>query len=203
LVQIAQFGFCFAFCDPISEVSFESESSLREIDTVAFCCCELRQRIVIPSSVRKSDGSAFVNSGIRSLEVASDSSSFRTDGPFLLDSDGASLLWLTINGGTFRTLFFESESTLAELEPCVCDDTRDLELTELPASLMNVHGSAFASTIFATISLDPGNRPLRVIGDFLIDISRSRLIHYFGSLSLTMFSQFRLSEAIVSLNGRV
>jgi hypothetical protein len=57
-----------------------------------------------------------------------------------------------------------------------------LESICLPPSLEKVHGS-FAGRELAKVSVDPRNRCLRVIGDFLIDITRSRLIRYFGSPS--------------------
>jgi hypothetical protein len=199
---------CFRHNYTTTELVFESESSLREIRFRAFAGLYSLRHIVIPASVRKIDGSAFMSSDISSIEVASDSPSFRTDGPFLLDSNGGLVRYFgtqskaTINreivslrrgcfAGCFglRQLLFESESALTELEDFVFDECKDLELIGLPASLTNVHGSAFANAKISHISVDAGNRSLRVIGDFLIDIGRSKLIRYFGLSSAIILSR--------------
>jgi hypothetical protein len=75
------------------------------------------------------------------------------------------------------------------LEDFVFEDWSDFHAIDLPASLTNVHGSAFAKSKLSHISVDAGNRCLRVIGDFLIDIDQSRLIRYFGSSSAIILSQ--------------
>jgi hypothetical protein len=90
---------------------------------------------------------------------------------------------------SIRQLVFESESTLTELDDFVFDGCRDLELTELPSSLMKVTGSSLANAAFSSISVDPGNRYLQVIADFLIDITRSKLIRYFGSSSAIILTR--------------
>jgi hypothetical protein len=79
-------------------------------------------------------------------------------------------------------------SVLTELEHFLFDGGTDLKLITLPVSLENGHGSAFAGPSIREVSVDAGNRHLRVIGDFLVDIIRLRLIRCFGSL---------LSERIV------
>jgi hypothetical protein len=161
-------------------VCFESESSFREIRFQVFAGSLFLGAILIPASVRKMDGSAFMGSYSRSIEVASDSPSFRTDGPFLLDSHRGLVRYesdLTISRGivalrrgcfsgwtNLRSLLFESESTLAELEAFVFDDCSDLELIDFPASLVKVHGSAFVKANIAYISIDrlmiiPDERP--------------------------------------------
>jgi hypothetical protein len=88
-----------------------------------------------------------------------------------------------------QKLQFESESTLTELEDSVFDECKDLELISLPASLTNVHGSAFAKAKVQRILVDAGNRHLQVLGDFLIGVSQSRLIRYFGSSSVIILSR--------------
>jgi hypothetical protein len=160
----------------------------------------LLNEIVIPASVRKLKGSAFAASGINSIKVADDSSNFKTDGSFLLDSfDGLVRYFgtesiVTINRlivalrpycfadcDKLRQLLFESESNLVDIEEWVFTDCVNLELIDLPSSLVNVHGSAFADATIRAISVESGNQRLRVIGDFLVDVSRAKLIRYFGS----------------------
>jgi hypothetical protein len=80
-------------------------------------------------------------------------------------------------------LFFESGSALTQPESFLFENCTGVELIDLPASLENVHGSAFCLAELAKMSVDRGNRHLRVIDDFLIDVTRSRLIRYFGSSS--------------------
>jgi hypothetical protein len=206
-IEVLQ-DYCFAHCISITKLIFESESSLRDIGSHVFTSCFWLGALVIPASVRKLDGSTFMYSSIGSIEVASDSPSFRTHGPFLLDSNGGLVRYFgthskaTINreivalrrgcfAGCFRVreLLFESESTLTEMEDFVFDECDDLELIDMPASLTNVHGSAFANAQISHISVDAGNRSLRVIGDFLIDIGQSKLIRYFGSSSAIILSR--------------
>jgi hypothetical protein len=200
--------FSFAFCGEIQELSFESGSVLREVHAGVFLSSTQFKAIMLPASVRKIDGSAFHKTRITSIKVASDSSNFTTDGPFLLDSDGGLVRYfgsdsaVTISRkivalrlgcfnetGNFRQLLFESESTLTELEPFLFGGRNDIEVIDLPPSLRNVHGSTFASAAVLKISVDPRNGHLRVIGDFLIDVARLRLIHYFGSSTAIILSQ--------------
>jgi hypothetical protein len=192
----------------MAELIFEPESSLREIDASVFFLCLSLLRIVIPAGVRKIHGGAFSRSPIRSIAVASDSPSFRSDGYFLLDSGNGLVRYfggestVTIGRGivalcrgcfsaciSLRKLLFESGSTLTELEPFIFRGCENLSLVDLPPSLENVHGSAFAEAKFARISVDAGNRHLGIIGDFLIDITRSRLVRYFGSSRAIILSR--------------
>jgi hypothetical protein len=158
--------------------------------------------------VRKIDGSAFANTPIRSIKVASDSSNFRTDGSFLLDSIGGLVRYfgaearVTINRSIIalrrycfsdcdqlRQLLFESESKLVDIEEWVFSGCTDLELTDLPASLVTVHGSAFTATKITKISVAAGNPRLRVIDDFLIDITEAKLIRCFSSSAVIVLSR--------------
>jgi hypothetical protein len=199
---------CFAACDKLEGLNFESGSLIQEFSVWVFTRCSSLKSIVIPGSVRKIHGSAFSHSGITSITVASDSSNFRTDESFLLDSSGGLIRYfgtesnvtiprsiVTLRRYCFvecdalRQLLFESESNLVDIEEWVVCDCTNLELIDLPASLVNVHGSAFAQAPIAKISIDAGNRRLRVIGDFLVDITRARLIRYFGSSSEIILSR--------------
>jgi hypothetical protein len=88
-----------------------------------------------------------------------------------------------------RQLFFESESNLLEIDAWVFSGCVDLELTELPASLVHIHGSAFATAKIAKISVAAGHPRLRVIDDFLIDITEAKLIRCFSSSSVIILSR--------------
>jgi hypothetical protein len=225
--------YCFAHHGELYELDFESGSLLTEIRGYVFSDCTKLRRIIIPAKVQTIDGSAFADSGIRSIEVSKNSSSFRIENHCLLDSRGglthyfgpksistydeeisACLGWTQGMGESepdisvtasreitalrrncfanctkILDLHFESRSTLVELEEFVFESCTGLQLIELPASLEVVHGSAFVGATIAKISVDPNNRYLRVIGDFLIDITRSRLIRYFGSSHLIIGNQ--------------
>jgi hypothetical protein len=78
---------------------------------------------------------------------------------------------------------FESESNLVNIEEWVFSGCTDLELTDLPASLVHVHGSAFGTAKISKISVAAGNPRLRVIDNFLIDITEAKLIRCFSSSS--------------------
>jgi hypothetical protein len=198
---------CFTRCE-IGELRFERESLVQEFGMWAFTKCSSLKAIVIPASVTKIAGSAFAGSGICRIEFASDSGSFRTAGAFLLDSRGGlvryfgtestvtiersivALRWYCFSGcPNLHKLSFESGSALTELEEVVFGAVPDLELVDLPPSLVNVHGSAFVAAKIAQISVDPTNQCLRVIGDFLVDITRARLISCFGSSSSITLSR--------------
>jgi hypothetical protein len=161
-----------------------------------------------PASVRKIEGSAFAYWGVHSIEVVRDSPSFKTDRPFLLDSKRGLVRYFSaepkvmINRGIaalrpgcfadcgqLGKLMFDSKSTLTELEDFVFDDCTVAQSIDPPASLVKVHGSAFAKAKIIHISVDAGNRHLLVVRDFLIDASQSRLIRYFGSSSAIILSR--------------
>jgi hypothetical protein len=192
----------------MQQLSFEPDSLIQEFRCHVFSGCSTLKSIVIPASVRKIDGSSFANAGICSIKVATDSPSFRTDGHFLLDSVGGlvryfgsesrvtikrSIVALRRNCfsdcGKLRQLLFESESSLIDLEEWVFSQCTNLELIDLPASLVNIHGAAFAQAKITKISVESGHRQLRVIGDCLVDITRAKLIRYFGSSSVIILSR--------------
>jgi hypothetical protein len=155
---------------------------------------------VIPAGVREMDGYSFTRARLESIEVASDSPTFRTDGYFLFDSMHGLVRYfgkdstvtiprsiVALRRGCFtecfslRTVLFEPGSGLVELGDFVFESCTNLESICLPASLENVHGSAFPFPKIKNFSVDSGNRCLRVIADFLVDVTRSRLIRYLGS----------------------
>jgi hypothetical protein len=67
------FDYCFCHNLRIKELSFESESSVRESHFQVFAWCPSLPMIVIPASLRKMDGSAFMGSEAIWIEVASNS----------------------------------------------------------------------------------------------------------------------------------
>jgi hypothetical protein len=50
----------------------------------------------------------------------------------------------------------------------------------LPASLENIDGSAFAESAIRQITIEDGNRHLRLSGTFLLDFEGISLIRYLG-----------------------
>jgi hypothetical protein len=197
---------CFDECDKIQKLSYEPNSLIQEFRRRVFKGCSALKAIFIPASVRKIDGSCFANSGICSIKA--DSSNFRTEHNFLLDSMGGLVRYfgsesrvtiprsvLALRRYCFssceqlRQLLFEPESGLTDLEAWVFDRCTNLELIDLPASLVNVDGTTFADAKIAKISVAPGNPHLRILGDCLVDITRARLICYFGSSSVIVLSR--------------
>jgi hypothetical protein len=127
--------------------------------------------MLIPASVRKIDGCAFMKTGIRSIAVAC-SPHFRTDGYFLIDSAGGIVRYfgdeanLTVPMGivalrrecfshctTLCKVVFEPGSALAEIAENAFSGCTNLELVDIPASIQIIHGSAFVNASFAGISL--------------------------------------------------
>jgi hypothetical protein len=60
---------------------------------------------------------------------------------------------------------------LVTFEEWVFSGCRKLELTDIPASVVKVHGGSFATAKFTNISVERGSRRLQVNGGFLVDIS--------------------------------
>jgi hypothetical protein len=86
-------------------------------------------------------------------------------------------------------LLFESGSNLVDIEEWVFSDCVNLELINVPASVVNVHGSAFADAEITKISIESGNSRFAVIDDFLVDITEAKLIRYFGSSPVIIVSR--------------
>jgi hypothetical protein len=80
--------YCFGFRSELQELCFGPGSLLTEIDEHVFHHCGMFSMIVIPADVRKIAGSAFTGTKLRSIEVARNSSHFRPNRTFLIDSDG-------------------------------------------------------------------------------------------------------------------
>jgi hypothetical protein len=91
---------------------------------------------------------------------------------------------------------FESESSLVDIEPWSFSSVTNLKLIDFPAYLVNIHGAAFAHAGITEICVGSGHRHVQVIGDFLVDITEKKLLHYFGSSSVIILS--RAVEAIGS-----
>jgi hypothetical protein len=88
-----------------------------------------------------------------------------------------------------RSVAFESGAVLTAIVDWVFQECTDLEIVDLPASLVSVHGAAFAMAAITKVSVDAGSPHMRVIGDFLVDIARAMLIRYFGSSPAIVLSR--------------
>jgi hypothetical protein len=85
---------CFSCCDCLSSAIFEQPSRLATIGEEAFSWCPSLRRFLIPASVTVLDGSAFLSSGISSIEIEEGSVSFRILNGLLVDYEVRSLIWV-------------------------------------------------------------------------------------------------------------
>jgi hypothetical protein len=76
----------------LKSVEFESESELCRIEPRVFMSCRGLTVLCIPSFVEAIDGSAFADCSIHEIRVAGDNPHFRVSGPFLLNSEGTSVI---------------------------------------------------------------------------------------------------------------
>jgi hypothetical protein len=93
-------------------------------------------------------------------------------------------------------LTFESGSRLSILGRSVFRDCSSLESICLPPNVRQFSGATLSDSYLKNVTIDPGNEFLRVAGDFLIDLSDSCTICYFGHEG-----NVRLFGAIESIPG--
>jgi hypothetical protein len=75
---------CFEACCPLSSLTFESGSKLKEIEEKVFCHCLFLHALSIPASVKKIHGSAFTDSGISMIVVGEGNADLAFCGGFLI-----------------------------------------------------------------------------------------------------------------------
>jgi hypothetical protein len=75
---------CFGKTQSVSSISFESNSQLRQIESLAFSSSSLRS-IIIPRNVPFIDAAAFSNFDGFSLSIESGNTTFAVEGDFLFD----------------------------------------------------------------------------------------------------------------------
>jgi hypothetical protein len=134
----------------IRSVSFESESQLRRIEPRVFACCLCLKVLCIPSFVEAIDGSAFVNAGIRDIRIGEGNTHFRVSGPFLLNSEGTSLIRY------FEEIHRELEPPSEGFPPHMVTVSREIDMISA--------GSFEASFLLKTLQFEPGSQ-LRCIGE--------------------------------------
>jgi hypothetical protein len=81
---------------------------------------------------------------------------------------------------SLSSLTFESESQLTEIEANVFSGCSSLQSLSIPASLKKIHGSAFAGSGIAMITVEEGNANFAFCGDFLINVPAASIVRYFG-----------------------
>jgi hypothetical protein len=77
-------SFCFASCQSVSSISFESGSQLKRIEAFAFLSSSL-QSIVIPRSVQFIDDSAFEETKLNLISTEAGNDIFHVEHEFLID----------------------------------------------------------------------------------------------------------------------
>jgi hypothetical protein len=77
-------SYCFASCESLSSITFESNSHLTRIESFTFPCSSL-QSIVIPRNVQFIDGSAFMDMTLSSISIESGNEIFVIEHDFLID----------------------------------------------------------------------------------------------------------------------
>jgi hypothetical protein len=182
-----------------STITFGSESQLKRIEERCFWECALKS-ICIPRNVDFIDGSAFCCCRCQCITVDPHNPRFSIDRDFLIDKIEIRLIryfgssthvhiWKDIEilgvscfdgYGRLGAIAFEEESQLTRIEKFCFGDCQ-LKSICIPRNVDFTDGSAFASCICQSITVDPHNPRFSMDQDFLIDKIDIRLIRYFGS----------------------
>jgi hypothetical protein len=185
----------------LREVSFESHSQLRRIESFAFFDCSSLQWIFIPSLVDTIGVDAFIGSGIREIIVADDNPHFKVCDPFLLNYDGTSLILCfredshvevfrestVLSEKSFsglvalRRVSFESHSQLRRIESLAFSDCSSLQSIFIPSFVDTIDEFAFRDSGIREIIVADDNPNFKGRGPFLLNHEGTSLIRYFGS----------------------
>jgi hypothetical protein len=79
------------------------------------------------------------------------------------------------------SLTFEAESKLKEIEVNVFSMCSSLRSLSIPASVKIIHGSAFEMSAIAKIIIEEGNSDFGFCGYFLINLTATSVVRYFGN----------------------
>jgi hypothetical protein len=103
------------YCRSLGSVIFERPFRPATIATFAFSGCQSLTWLFIPASVTTIEHAAFQDSGIVSIEVSTESVSFRVQDEFLIDFEIRSLVWVI--GSPEKILI---PASIEELGPSCC-----------------------------------------------------------------------------------
>jgi hypothetical protein len=153
---------CFSFCQSLGSALFEPPWRLATIEPGSFACCLQLRHFFIPASVTAMDGSAFMRSGISSIEVEAGSVSFRVLNDLLVDFEGRVLVWVIgspeppvipssieqLGSGCCSrkevvTVEFERDSNLRSIGPSAFACCHALESIWIPSSVEVLYESCF------------------------------------------------------------
>jgi hypothetical protein len=189
--------YCFAYCTALQKVVFESVSTLTDLEDFLFFGCRKVEVVNIPDSLENVHGSAFLDSTVLAI---SGHRSLRVIGDFLIDvtrsrliryfsSSSEIILSRSVEiigsysfalSGDLRGLRFEPGSKLTRIGRRAFTRCPRLWSIVIPASVTTIRGGAFAESGIRQISIEDGNEHFCVIGDFLLDITQTSLIAFFG-----------------------
>jgi hypothetical protein len=185
-----------------SDVEFASDSKLRRIEDRAFAGCHSIGPI--PASVDFIAGSAFANCQLTKFQIAKGNRHFRVSRSCILSFDGKRLVrWSgadsivqipreieVIGEQAFSRdlgvdeIDFENGSRLRRIEGLAFANCACLRSLFIPSFVDSIDGSAFAHSEIRDIRVADDNRHFRVLGDFLVDVSGTSVIRYFGLRSV-------------------
>jgi hypothetical protein len=181
-------------------VVFESGSTVTELEDHVFCGCSKVVLDDIPVSLENVHGSAFAGSEILAISVHRDHRHLQDMGDFLMDVTRSRLVrsfrsvceiilsrsveiigsYCFADFGDLRSMRFEPESKLTRIGRLAFSRCARLRSIVIPASVTTIRGAAFAESWIRQISIEDGNEHFCVIGNFLLDITRTSLIAFFG-----------------------
>jgi hypothetical protein len=187
--------------EELCEVEFEGVPQLRNIEASAFSGCSSLCSICLPRFLDTLGGSAFLNSGIRTIRVAEGNDHFRVCGDFLVTKNETSLVWyfgvgsnVTVLGEirslavesfpSIRRIVFEGDSELRRIESRAFSNCDSLRAICIPSPVERIDGSAFAKSGIREIRVAEGNNHFMVSGAFLLNSDGTSLIRYFGNDSI-------------------
>jgi hypothetical protein len=172
---------------------FERRSQLVRIDSRVFFDCGFLHRLLIPASVTTIDGTAFLDSSIRSIGIEEGSVSFRVVNGLLVDFEVRLLVWVIGSPesivipssietlGPFccaehwklNTVEFEPDSNLQTIGESAFDSWLSLESIWIPSSveILRKHCFFFCSNL-RTVTFGPESA-LRVIEEEAFGCRRS------------------------------
>jgi hypothetical protein len=207
---------CFEGCGSLSTVTFESGSKLTRIEQYAFSGCSSLRSISLPASLEMIDGSALLLTGISRITIEDGNRHLRISGNLLLDFEGICVIRYFGTDSTvilsrdieilgpssfqccksLSSLKFESGSKLRRIGAHALRGCASLGSICLPASLEMIDSSILDRRAIAQISIEEGNRHLRVSSNFLLDFDGTALIRYSST-----YQMGELDESALSLSS--
>jgi hypothetical protein len=149
---------------PLESVTFDPESSLREIEQLAFFGCDSLVSICLPASLQRIDGKSLAGCGLREITIDPGNPFMHVTGRFIMDVNNRSLIHCCVEeeevripseietfasscfaySDDVRTLLFDEIVHLSVIEDCAFHDSTSLQSICIPASVKSLGSSCFA-----------------------------------------------------------